>query len=45
MAIVIDVPSRRVVGWAIVDTLHTDVVELALRNAVASRRPDPKVIC
>jgi transposase InsO family protein len=44
LATVIDIASRRVVGWAIADTLHTDVVELALRNAVASRRPDPKVI-
>jgi transposase InsO family protein len=44
LATVIDIASRRVVGWAIADTLHTDVVELALRNAVASRRPDSKVI-
>jgi len=44
LATVIDIASRRIVGWAIADTLHTDVVELALRNAVASRRPDPKVI-
>lgn len=44
LATVIDIASRRVVGWAIADTLHTDVVELALRNAVMSRRPDPKVI-
>jgi transposase InsO family protein len=44
LATVIDIASRRVVGWAIADTLHTDVAELALRNAVASRRPDPKVI-
>lgn len=44
LATVIDIASRRVVGWAIADTLHTDVVELALRNAVAARRPNPKVI-
>jgi transposase InsO family protein len=44
LATVIDISSRRVVGWALADTLHTDVVELALRNAVASRRPNPKVI-
>ena len=44
LATVIDIASRKVVGWAIADTLHTDVVELALRNAVATRRPDPKVI-
>jgi transposase InsO family protein len=44
LATVIDIASRRVVGWAIADTLHTDLVELALRNAVMTRRPEPKVI-
>ena len=44
LATVIDIASRRVVGWAIADTLHTDLVEQALRNAVATRHPDPKVI-
>ena len=44
LATVIDISSRRVVGWALADTLHTDVVELALRNAVSSRHPDPNVI-
>jgi transposase InsO family protein len=44
LATVIDIASRRVVGWAIADTLHTDLVELALRNAVATRHPDSKVI-
>jgi len=44
MATVIDIASRRVVGWAIADTLHTDLVELALRNAAMARRPEPAVI-
>ena len=44
LATVIDIASRRVVGWALADSLHTDLVELALRNAVATRCPPPKVI-
>lgn len=31
--------SRRVIGYAFSDTLHTDVVETALRNAVTFRNP------
>lgn len=32
--------SRRVLGWAIAETLHTDVVEQALRSAVTMRGRD-----
>jgi putative transposase len=32
--------SRRVLGWAMADSLHTDVVEQALRSAVAIRGYD-----
>jgi putative transposase len=32
--------SRRVLGWAMADTLHTDVVERALRSAVTMRGYD-----
>jgi transposase InsO family protein len=32
--------SRRVLGYAFADTLHTDVVETALRRAVTFRAPD-----
>jgi transposase InsO family protein len=39
LATVIDIASRRVVGWATADSLHTDLVEAALRNAVTTRRP------
>ncbi len=31
--------SRRVIGYAFADSLHTDLVETALRNAVAFRDP------
>ena len=44
LATVIDVASRRVVGWATADHLRTDLVAQALSNAVAVRDPDPGVI-
>lgn len=37
LAAVRDGHSRRVIGWAIAETLHTDVVESALSMAVALR--------
>jgi transposase InsO family protein len=44
LATVIDIASRRVVGWATADHLRTDLVEQALRNAVTTRRPAAGVI-
>lgn len=44
LATVIDIASRKVVGWATADHLRTDLVEHALRNAVAARRPAAGVI-
>lgn len=44
LATVIDLGSRRIVGWATADHLRTDLVEQALRNAVTQRRPEPGVI-
>jgi transposase InsO family protein len=44
LATVIDIASRRVVGWACADHLRTDLVEQALRNAVTVRRPAAGVI-
>ncbi|GAA0631911.1 hypothetical protein GCM10009547_39690 [Sporichthya brevicatena] len=44
LATVIDIASRRVVGWATADHLRTDLVEEALRQAVATRRPAAGVI-
>lgn len=40
LAIVLDVFSRRVVGWSMSTTLHTDVVLAALNMAVAQRKPE-----
>jgi transposase InsO family protein len=44
LATVIDIASRRVVGWAAAEHMRTDLVEEALRNAVADRRPEAGVI-
>jgi putative transposase len=39
LAVVIDLFSRRVVGWATADRLHRDLALSALRRALAIRRP------
>jgi transposase InsO family protein len=44
LATVIDIASRRVVGFAMADHLRTELVADALVNAVAARNPDPGVI-
>jgi len=44
LATVIDIASRRVVGYAIADHLRTELVSDALANAVAARDPGPGVI-
>jgi transposase InsO family protein len=44
LATVIDIASRRVVGYAMADHLRTSLVADALGNAVAARDPGPGVI-
>ncbi len=44
LATVIDIASRRVVGYALADHLRTELVADALCNAVAARNPQPGVI-
>ncbi len=44
LATVIDIASRRVVGWANADHLRTDLVADALRAACRQRRPTRPVI-
>ena len=39
LATVIDLASRRVVGWAVADHLKTDLVDAALADALRRRRP------
>lgn len=40
LAAVLDLFSRRIVGWSMSDSLATRLVSAALRNAIESRRPD-----
>jgi transposase InsO family protein len=44
IATVIDIASRRVVGFALAGHLRTELVADALANAVAARDPEPGVI-
>jgi hypothetical protein len=44
LATVIDIASRRVVGYAMAGHLRTGLISAALGNAVAARDPDPGVI-
>ena len=44
LATVIDLASRRVVGWAMADHMRTELVSDALRMAIASRAPAPGTI-
>lgn len=44
LATVIDIASRRVVGYAMADHLRTELVSAALGNAIAARDPGPGVI-
>ncbi|MBE1605704.1 IS3 family transposase [Actinopolymorpha pittospori] len=44
LATVIDLASRRIVGWATADHLRTELVTQALTNACTSRHPDPGLI-
>jgi len=42
LALVLDVFSRRVVGWSLADHLRGELVEQAMRNALTRRRPGPR---
>lgn len=44
LATVIDLASRRVVGWAVAEHLKTDLVDAALTDALMRRRPAPGLI-
>jgi putative transposase len=44
LAVVLDVFSRRVIGWAMADHLRTELVVAALDMALWNRRPGPGVI-
>ena len=44
LAVLLDVASRRVVGWHVTASLETEVALVALRRALASRRPPPGLV-
>jgi transposase InsO family protein len=44
LATVIDLASRRVVGWSMADHMRSELVADALRMAVAARQPEPGLI-
>jgi putative transposase len=44
IATVIDIASRRVVGYALADHLRTELISDALSNALAARDPEPGVV-
>jgi transposase InsO family protein len=44
LAVVIDLFSRRVVGWAVGDRLHRNLALAALRKAIVMRRPPKGLI-
>ena len=44
LAVVLDVWSRRVVGWAMATHMRTEPVEAALAMALSRRRPEGRVI-
>ena len=45
LAVVLDLYSRRVVGWSMQETLHRSLVIDALRMALAARRPASGLLC
>jgi putative transposase len=45
LAVVMDLFSRRIIGWSVSDRLHRDLALAALRQALAIRRPTPGLIC
>jgi len=44
LAVVLDLFSRKVIGWAMSETMDTALVEAALRMALLSRRPAPGLL-
>jgi transposase InsO family protein len=44
LAVVLDAFSRRVVGWAVDESLHAALTIAALRKAIAERQPAPGLV-
>ncbi len=45
LAVVLDIGTRRVIGWSFRETLETELVTGALDMALGSRRVEPGLIC
>jgi len=45
LAVVLDLYSRRVVGWAMKSTMQDELVREALRAAILKRRPESGLLC
>ena len=45
LAVVVDLFSRRVVGWAVRPSLHRELAVAALTAALRDRRPPPGLVC
>jgi transposase InsO family protein len=44
LAVVIDLCSRKIVGWALADHMRTELVSTALKQAIGSRKVTPDLI-
>lgn len=44
LAVVMDLYSRKIIGWAMNSTMHTELVSRALRMAIGQRQPAPGLI-
>ena len=44
LAAIIDLASRMIVGWSMTDHMRTELVECALRNALACRKPASRLV-
>jgi transposase InsO family protein len=44
LCVIIDLASRRIVGWSMRDTMHAEMVATALREALDARKPAPGLI-
>ncbi len=45
LAVVLDLGTRRVIGWSIRETVHTELVTSALAMALGTRQVTPGLIC
>ena len=45
LSVVLDLFSRRVIGWAMAATQDEALIETALRMALLGRQPSPGLLC